>query len=180
MVYFHTKNPNLVKFWGALEWKMFAHFMTLLKNLRPFDICNSWPFVIVCCYLVYFSCFGMFGPRNIWQPWTMLGSIGYLLNNTFDKYVLLKFYNAILKDIAFWVQITNILPFWGEKRITLNPVKPNRKLKWFMFLMQGFRMRELDHDHPVAEEGVGPGPLEWRSLVSLFWHDVAKNSRWTI
>jgi hypothetical protein len=26
---------------------------------------------IVCGHLVYFSRFGMFGPRKIWQPWTI-------------------------------------------------------------------------------------------------------------
>jgi hypothetical protein len=29
---------------------------------------NIWPFGLVCCHLVYFPHFGMFGPRNIWQP----------------------------------------------------------------------------------------------------------------
>jgi hypothetical protein len=29
---------------------------------------NLWPFGIVCGHLVYFSHFGMFGPREIWQP----------------------------------------------------------------------------------------------------------------
>jgi hypothetical protein len=29
---------------------------------------NLWPFGIVCVHLVYFSQFGMFGPRKIWQP----------------------------------------------------------------------------------------------------------------
>jgi hypothetical protein len=29
---------------------------------------NVWPFGIVCGHLVYFSRFGMFGPRKIWQP----------------------------------------------------------------------------------------------------------------
>jgi hypothetical protein len=28
-----------------------------------------WPFGVVCGPLVYFSRFGMFGPRKIWQPW---------------------------------------------------------------------------------------------------------------
>jgi hypothetical protein len=28
-----------------------------------------WPFAIICGHLVYFSRFGMFGPRKIWQPW---------------------------------------------------------------------------------------------------------------
>jgi hypothetical protein len=30
---------------------------------------NLLPFGIVCGYFVYFSRFGMFGPRKIWQPW---------------------------------------------------------------------------------------------------------------
>jgi hypothetical protein len=29
---------------------------------------NLWPFGTVCGQLVYLSRFGMFGPRNIWQP----------------------------------------------------------------------------------------------------------------
>jgi hypothetical protein len=31
---------------------------------------NEWPFGIVCGNLVYFLRFGMFGPRQIWQPWS--------------------------------------------------------------------------------------------------------------
>jgi hypothetical protein len=30
---------------------------------------NLWPFGIVIGHLLYFSRFGMFGPRKIWQPW---------------------------------------------------------------------------------------------------------------
>jgi hypothetical protein len=30
---------------------------------------NLWPFGIVCGDLLYFSQFGMLGPRKIWQPW---------------------------------------------------------------------------------------------------------------
>jgi hypothetical protein len=29
MIYFHTKNPNLGKFWRALEWKLLVYFMTI-------------------------------------------------------------------------------------------------------------------------------------------------------
>jgi hypothetical protein len=38
MVYFQTKNPNLGKFWMALEWKMLVYFMTISNILRPFGI----------------------------------------------------------------------------------------------------------------------------------------------
>jgi hypothetical protein len=41
MVYFQTKNPNLGKFWGVLEWKMLVYFM------------ESWPRYIVYGQLVY-------------------------------------------------------------------------------------------------------------------------------
>jgi hypothetical protein len=41
--------------------KMLSYFMDIWYTL--------WPFGIVCGNLVYFSRFGMFGPRKIWQPW---------------------------------------------------------------------------------------------------------------
>jgi hypothetical protein len=34
------------------------------------------PFSIVCSHLVYFSQFGMFGPRKIWQPWHLCVKFG--------------------------------------------------------------------------------------------------------
>jgi hypothetical protein len=30
---------------------------------------NLWLFGIVCGHLLYFSQFGMFGQRKVWQPW---------------------------------------------------------------------------------------------------------------
>jgi hypothetical protein len=42
-------------------WRTFCWYI-----LWPFGI---WLFNIVCGQLVYFSQFGMFGPRKIWQPW---------------------------------------------------------------------------------------------------------------
>jgi hypothetical protein len=60
MVYFQTKNPNLGKFWRTLKRKMLVYFMTIWYNL--------WPFGLVCGHLVYFSHFGTFGARKIWQP----------------------------------------------------------------------------------------------------------------
>jgi hypothetical protein len=38
MVCFHTKNPNLGKFWRALDWKMLIHFMTIWNILQTFGI----------------------------------------------------------------------------------------------------------------------------------------------
>jgi hypothetical protein len=39
MVCFQTKNPNLGKFWGSLEWKMLVYFMVILEY---------WSFGILC------------------------------------------------------------------------------------------------------------------------------------
>jgi hypothetical protein len=36
LVYFQTKNPNLVKFWRFLQCKMFVYFMAFWSILRPF------------------------------------------------------------------------------------------------------------------------------------------------
>jgi hypothetical protein len=44
VVYFHTKNPNLGKFWRVLQWKMLEYFMAVWNILRPFGIFG--------CYLV--------------------------------------------------------------------------------------------------------------------------------
>jgi hypothetical protein len=41
--------------------------MTIWNILQPFGIL-LWPFGTVCGHLVYFSHFGIFGPRKIWQP----------------------------------------------------------------------------------------------------------------
>jgi hypothetical protein len=46
---------NIGVFYDHLE-----YFMAIWYNL--------WPFGTVCGHLLYFSCFGMFGPRKIWQP----------------------------------------------------------------------------------------------------------------
>jgi hypothetical protein len=46
---------NVGIFYGHLE-----YFMGIWYNL--------WPFGIVCGHLLFFSQFGMLGPRKIWQP----------------------------------------------------------------------------------------------------------------
>jgi hypothetical protein len=38
MVCFQTKNPNLGKFWRALEWKMLVYFMVIWDTLRQFGL----------------------------------------------------------------------------------------------------------------------------------------------
>jgi hypothetical protein len=38
MVSFQTKNPNLGKFWRALDWKMLIYFMAIWNILQTFGI----------------------------------------------------------------------------------------------------------------------------------------------
>jgi hypothetical protein len=59
---FQIKNPNLGKFWRALEWKMLAYFMAIWNILHPFGIIYGrlvWFMVIW-----YISQFDMFGLRK--------------------------------------------------------------------------------------------------------------------
>jgi hypothetical protein len=52
MVCFQTKNPNLGRFWRALEWKMMVYFMVIWNILLSFGI-NLWPFgnVVIIWYI---------------------------------------------------------------------------------------------------------------------------------
>jgi hypothetical protein len=70
MVYFQTKNPNLAKFWRALERKMMVYFMPIWNILRLFGIlfCRFSNFVVI---LNHFPRFGIpIVSRKIWQPCT--------------------------------------------------------------------------------------------------------------
>jgi hypothetical protein len=55
MVCFQTKNPNLGKFWGVLQWKILVYFMTIWSILRPLEIFSS--------HLVYFVVIWYIFPR---------------------------------------------------------------------------------------------------------------------
>jgi hypothetical protein len=61
MVYFKTKNTNLGIIWRARGAAVALELYTAVGY-------NLWSFCIVCGTLVYFSGFGMFGPKQIWQP----------------------------------------------------------------------------------------------------------------
>jgi hypothetical protein len=67
IVCFQTKNPNLGKFWRALEWKMSIYFMAIWNMLRTFGKCYDHlvHFVLI-CYI--FSRFWYHVPTKIWQP----------------------------------------------------------------------------------------------------------------
>jgi hypothetical protein len=66
MVCFQTKNPNLGKFWGVLQWKMLVYFM---DNLSIF--CS---FVIFYGHLVYFLPFGILYQEKSGNPVTAWSS----------------------------------------------------------------------------------------------------------
>jgi hypothetical protein len=55
---------NVVIFYDPLE-----YFSAIWYSLQPFDK--------VCGHLVYFSVFGMFGPRKIWQPRRQRTAFGF-------------------------------------------------------------------------------------------------------
>jgi hypothetical protein len=84
MVCFQTKNPNLGKFWRALEWKMLLYFMIIWNILWPFGMMYGSLVYVVCGHLVYFCLFGMFGPRKIWQPWFEIDASEKIVLPTFD------------------------------------------------------------------------------------------------
>jgi uncharacterized membrane protein YkvI len=60
MVCFQTKNPNLGKFWRALEWKMVVCFMVIWYILWQFGN------VVVIWYI--FPCFGIFCQEKSGSP----------------------------------------------------------------------------------------------------------------
>jgi hypothetical protein len=68
-IYCRTKNPNLGKFWRALEWKILVYFMVIRNILRPFGTFNGHLVIrVTICYI--FLSFGRFiVSRKIWRPW---------------------------------------------------------------------------------------------------------------
>jgi hypothetical protein len=69
MVDFQTKNPNLGKFWRALDWKMLIYFMAIVNILGTFGIFYDHLAHFVIILYVHFSGFGiMYVPRKIWHP----------------------------------------------------------------------------------------------------------------
>jgi hypothetical protein len=69
MVYFHTKNSNLDKFWRVLDWIMQKYFTAICNILRTFGIIYDHLVNIVFVWYVHFSSFGITYQEEIWQPW---------------------------------------------------------------------------------------------------------------
>jgi hypothetical protein len=68
MVCFQTKNPNLGKFWSALDWKLLIYFMANWNTYFAEIWEILWPFGRFCVHLVHFSGFLYHVPGKIWQP----------------------------------------------------------------------------------------------------------------
>jgi hypothetical protein len=90
MVYFQSKNPNLGKFWRALDWKMLIYFICRLEYFRTLEIFYD--------HLVHFVLFGYIffrflyhAPRKIWQPWFFVTI--FAAENQFPQ----NFYEVIFK-----------------------------------------------------------------------------------
>jgi hypothetical protein len=66
MVSFQAKNPNLGKFWRALDWKMLIYYMATWNILQIFGL--------TCDHLVHFVFIWYIFPvllsrnKKIWQP----------------------------------------------------------------------------------------------------------------
>jgi hypothetical protein len=67
MVSFQTKNPNLDKFWRALDRKMLIYFMAVWNILQTFGIFYDHLVHFVSIWYI-FSRFWYHVPRKIWQP----------------------------------------------------------------------------------------------------------------
>jgi hypothetical protein len=93
MVYFKTKNPNLGIFLNGKFWCILRQFgkctyvvyeyLVHIPTIWPFCICSVFVYVVYAyvANLVYFSRYGMFGPRKIWQP-CIDCYLGFILNLT--------------------------------------------------------------------------------------------------
>jgi hypothetical protein len=68
MVSFQTKNPNLDKFWSALDWKMLIYFMAICSILRTFGIFYNQMVCTFCVHLVHFSGFGIMYQEKSGNP----------------------------------------------------------------------------------------------------------------
>jgi hypothetical protein len=64
MVSFQTKNPNLGKFWRAIDWKMFLYFMAILEYFQTFGIFyDHWVHFVFIWYI--FPVWVIFTKKNL-------------------------------------------------------------------------------------------------------------------
>jgi hypothetical protein len=94
MVCFQTKNPNLGKFWGFLQWKIFVYFMTIWSILRTLEIFYG--------HLVHFVVIWYISPRFGILYQEISDNPGPDMkthtNKFFFKYVGLAYQSRVLKN----------------------------------------------------------------------------------
>jgi hypothetical protein len=97
---------NVDTFYDRLE-----YFTAIWYNLWPFCIHSLWSFAI------YFSHFGMFGPRKIWQPWPAFRSEGA----------------EFMSD--YWTQLSTSFPRANKQEIEkiVNYSEENQWFQWYPF-----------------------------------------------
>jgi hypothetical protein len=103
MVYLHTKNPNLGKFWRALDWKIFIYVL--------------WPFAVFCGHLRYcmtnwfiLCSFGTFFPIWVSCSKKNLASLRFYLSRWCEKHGLLLYLCHFQKN----VQMAKIHQVWSS------------------------------------------------------------------
>jgi hypothetical protein len=67
MVCFQTKNPNLSKFWKALDWKMLIYFMAIWNILRTYGIFYDHLAQFVFIWYIFFA-FGIMHQEKSGNP----------------------------------------------------------------------------------------------------------------
>jgi hypothetical protein len=73
MVYFLTKNPNLVKIFRALDWKTLIYIF--YGHMGYFT--DIWEIWYILCSLVTFFRFWYHASRKIWQPWAARPAVDF-------------------------------------------------------------------------------------------------------
>jgi hypothetical protein len=68
MVSLKTKNPNLGKFWRALDWKMLIYFLAIWNILQTFGICYDHLVHFVFIWDTYFYRLGKLYQEKYGNP----------------------------------------------------------------------------------------------------------------
>jgi hypothetical protein len=103
MVYFKTKNPNLVKIWRALEWKSLLYFMTIWNIFQSIGIIYS--------RLVYFVVIWFIFPVLVGLDQEKSGSPD---QNAFLGPMLWSLFLAIFTNVVFLETYVEVIIFYQK------------------------------------------------------------------
>jgi hypothetical protein len=104
MVYFKTKNPNLVKIWRALEWKSLLYFMTIWNIFQSIGIIYS--------RLVYFVVIWFIFPVLVGLDQEKSGSPD---QNAFLGPMLWSLFLAIFTNVVFLETYVEVIIFYQNQ-----------------------------------------------------------------